>query len=110
MWCREHYPTACRICGAKPSGGRGLTLGLCLRHYKYFLRHDPKRRPVILAADHRQSMRRTERRRAARLRAEAMDAKQNIVRFPVERTVFGGWASGACGDDVVGRLWAVPKE
>lgn len=111
MFCSEHRPTHCRICGCAPYGSRGLTLGLCIKHYKHFLRHNPATRPAVLAADHRQEARRTERRRAARAAAQAAGGADphmaEVVRFPTERTVFGGWASGACGDDVTGRLFAV---
>lgn len=98
-YCREHKPAVCVKCGCEPYGSRGLTYGMCLRHYKYWARHNSPQREKILAADRRKSAKRTEARlAAARLRkaAQTWDEPWQPA-SEAERVSVGGWDSGACG-------------
>lgn len=104
IYCRDHQPDRCRVCGVEPYGSRGLNYGMCIKHYRYWARHHSPQRARILAEDRRrnkkQNARRTERRKAAR--------EAEISQFPAqepwnpaneaERRQIGGWISGACLD------------
>jgi hypothetical protein len=100
VYCREHTPERCRVCDCLPYGSRGLTLGMCNRHYKYWARHNSPQRARILAGDRRQS---AKRRAAARLKkaAEEWDRAWQPA-TEAERQEMGGWASGACFADPPG--------
>lgn len=100
MYCREHKPTRCRVCNCEPYGSRGLTYGMCIRHYKYWARHHSPQRERILAQDRARS--RSKHRKEAR---KARQASRKVASLPVtpwvpqdeaERLQMGGWSSGAC--------------
>ncbi len=109
LYCREHKPTVCRVCGCKPYGSRGLTLGLCNKHYKQWQRHSPQR-ARILAEDRARAARTAERKREARRKArekarEAAQLRQIATECwenpwkpanEAERLEAGGWSSGSC--------------
>ena len=101
IYCKDHRPTRCRVCNCEPYGSRGLTYGLCLKHYKQWARHESSQRAKILAQDRRRSKLRTEQRRAARraAREQKMAERWEIAWQPAseaERMEIGGWSSGAC--------------
>jgi hypothetical protein len=100
IYCRDHQPAVCRICGCEPYGSRKLTYGMCLRHYKYWARHHSPQRPAILAYDRRRAARKSAKRRENQ--AKAREAAQVVPLEPwkpaseAERLQIGGWSSGAC--------------
>jgi hypothetical protein len=99
IYCRDHAPTRCRVCNCEPYGSRGLTYGMCIRHYKYWARHNSPQRERILAQDRKRSRKRTEQRRQARRAAREAGKVVSLPWVPrdeAERLEIGGWASGAC--------------
>jgi hypothetical protein len=93
--CREHRPVRCRVCGCKPYGSRGLTYGMCLKHYKYWARHHSPQRARILANDREYAARQ----RAARRLLKAAEGWDDVPWEPeseAERQQMGGWTSGGC--------------
>jgi hypothetical protein len=113
IYCREHQPTRCRVCGCEPYGSRGLTYGLCLRHYKYWARHESPQREKILAGDRRKSARRTQARLAARRLKEAAAAWGEQPWQPAEGAEWlaaGGWDSGSCLPNHGGLVLVEPMD
>lgn len=98
IYCREHRPTRCRVCNCEPYGSRGLTYGMCQKHYKYWARHHSPQRAKILEGDRRRGQRRAEARKAAQRLKKAAQTWE-IPWEPAsesERQRMGGWDSGAC--------------